>query len=65
MFPPGRAREATSPSSTGSPMAATTMGVVVVACWIALAAGVLEARIRSSRHENVYRRRYACHDCLG
>src|SRR5262249_20191955 len=31
MFPPGRAMLATSPSCTGSPMAVTTIGIVVVA----------------------------------
>ena len=32
IFPPGRARLATSPSRTGSPIAVTTIGIVVVAC---------------------------------
>jgi hypothetical protein len=39
IFPPGRAQLATAPIVTGSCMAATTMGRVVVACWAARTAG--------------------------
>src|SRR2546426_494570 len=40
MCPPGRARLATRPSPTGSPLTAMTMGIVVVACWAARSATV-------------------------
>src|SRR5262249_13908081 len=43
--------EATRPYSTGSPITATTTGVVVVACWTARAAGVFWATMRSSLRE--------------
>ena len=39
MLPPGRARLATRPFPTGSPTPTSTMGIVVVACWAARAAG--------------------------
>jgi hypothetical protein len=39
-FPPGRARLATRPAATGSPMMAMTIGIVPVAVLSALAAGV-------------------------
>jgi hypothetical protein len=48
IFPPGRARLATSPSPTGSPMTGVTMGTVVVACCAARAAGVFPATMRST-----------------
>jgi len=38
-FPPGCARLATKPFSTGSPAAANTIGVVDVACFAAKIAG--------------------------
>ena len=41
MFPPGRARLAASPAPTGSITAATTMGIVPVACLAACVAGVV------------------------
>src|SRR5262249_42984401 len=34
-FPPGRARLATMPVATASPLTVMTMGMVVVACWAA------------------------------
>ena len=40
MFPPGRARLATTPLSTGSPIAPMTTGIVVRARLAASAAGV-------------------------
>ena len=48
IFPPGRARLATSPSRTGSPIAVTTIGIVVVACCAARPAGVASATMRST-----------------
>jgi len=50
MFPPGRAKLAISLSPTGSIATAKTMGIVVVACLAACAAGVLGAKIRSTFH---------------
>src|SRR5215470_4675380 len=47
MFPPGRARLATSPLRTGS-AATMTMGIFVVAFWAARHAGVLLATITST-----------------
>jgi hypothetical protein len=47
-FPPGRARLATSPVSTGLTAAAITMGIVVVACFAASAAWVAGAKIKST-----------------
>src|SRR5262245_35414193 len=40
-FPPGRARLATTPAPTGSPTAVKTIGMVLVACRAAIAAGVV------------------------
>src|SRR2546426_9224183 len=40
MLPPGRARLATTPVATASPMPTMTMGIVVVACLAARAPGV-------------------------
>ena len=48
-LPPGRASEATTPTPGGSPMAAMTMGMVVVAAFAARAAGVPRVTIRSTR----------------
>jgi hypothetical protein len=48
MLPPGRARLATSPLPIGSATNPMTMGIVVVACWAARAAGVVEAKITST-----------------
>jgi hypothetical protein len=46
MLPPGRARLATSPVSTGSAaMPPMTIGIVLVACLAAKLAGVPEARM--------------------
>jgi hypothetical protein len=39
MFAPGRAKLFTTPPLTGSPTAPRTMGIVVVACFAARAAG--------------------------
>jgi hypothetical protein len=47
MLPPGRARLATMPSATRSSETATTMGMVVVACFAASAPGVVLATITS------------------
>jgi hypothetical protein len=48
MFPPGRARLATSPAPTGSAMAAITIGIVRVAFWTAIAVGVVPATMMST-----------------
>src|SRR6185503_14700942 len=48
-LPPGRASDATTPTPSGSPMAAMTMGTVVVAAFAARAAGVPRVTIRSTR----------------
>ena len=47
-LPPGRASEVTSPLPTGLATRPMTMGIVVVACLAARAAGVLEAKITST-----------------
>ena len=48
-LPPGRARLATSPDPTGSDTAKNTIGMDGVARFAASAAGVAQARIRSTR----------------
>jgi hypothetical protein len=48
MFPPGRARLATSPLPTGSATNVMTMGTVVVAYFAARAAGVLDVTMMST-----------------
>jgi hypothetical protein len=48
-FPPGCARLATSPAPIGSETLVTTIGIVVVALFAASAAGVLTAKITSTR----------------
>jgi hypothetical protein len=48
MFPPGRARLATKPLPTGSPMTATTIGMVRVACCRAATAALLCVTITST-----------------
>jgi hypothetical protein len=48
MVPPDRARLATSPLATGSATRPMTIGIVLVACLAATAAGVLEAKIAST-----------------
>ena len=51
MFLPGRARLATNPAATGSaPLAAMTMGIVVVACLAAWTIGLPLATITSTRN---------------
>ena len=47
IFPPGRARLATSPSATGSPIFRTTIGIVVVACCAARPASEFPATMTS------------------
>src|SRR4029077_20438830 len=47
-FPPGRARLATNPWPTGSETATATMGIVVVACFAARAAGPPVVTMRST-----------------
>src|SRR5262245_64481162 len=48
-FPPGRAREATRPSRTGSPAVPKTIGMVDVACFAARTAAVPPV-MRSEEH---------------
>ncbi len=48
MFPPGFARLATKPAATGSPVAAITIGIVVVNFAATLASGVQAATITST-----------------
>jgi hypothetical protein len=45
-LPPGRLRLTTRPVRTGSPPIANTIGIVCVAGFAAMAAGVVAARIR-------------------
>ena len=47
-LPPGRARLATKPAPTGSPVTAITMGIVSDACLAAWAAKVLSVTIMST-----------------
>ena len=49
MFPPGRARLATSPRPTGSAAPTKTMGIVVVACLAARALATPTARMQIHR----------------
>ncbi len=48
MFPPGCARLATRPDPTGSATSAMTMGIVLVARFVASAATVLSTTITST-----------------
>jgi hypothetical protein len=48
MFPPGRGRLSTSPVTTGSPTLVITMGMVLVACFAASTAGVVDTSMTSS-----------------
>ena len=56
MFPPGRARLATSPSPTGSLPPAITIGIVRVACWTARVAPLATVTITSSLSRTSFRR---------
>src|SRR5215471_7830341 len=47
-LPPGRARLATRPVLTGSFTVAKTIGIIAVACFAAIAAGVVDATMRST-----------------
>ncbi len=47
-LPPGRARLATTPSFTGSAPARNTIGIVAVAAFAAIKAGVLPVAIKAT-----------------
>jgi hypothetical protein len=63
MFPPGRARLATSPLPTGSAIGLKTMGIVLVARFAARAEGVASAKSRSTRRRTRSEARFERVDC--